>query len=290
MPEPAASGAILKLLRPNRSAVVLAWVLGIFLLMPVYAFAQPEAPGYQVERVERFTSATAGQVLTVTNPFGDVFARFGGYEGAVEARAVIQQFEAEGPRLVIVLEDTPRGPVLRVGTLSSDGKTLDLEPVKGQKKRADLVIFVPQGTRLEVTTLDGRVEARGLKSDLRVRTRAGGVSVRSVQGNLDLASEAGSILATPELEERSEVQRFTTGQGDISLILPQDGAFTVSASTTGWLSTDFSLEIERDPAEVTRRRGRGKNGAGRTQLEVTSQSGHLRLQVRPGGTAGGQLP
>lgn len=281
---------MLELLRPFRSFVALAGVLGTFLLGPGDAFAQPEAPGYQVERVERFASVAVGQVLTVTNPFGDVFARFGGYEGAVEARAVIQQFEAEGPRLVMVLEDTPRGPVVRVGALSSDGKTLDLEPVKGQKKRADLVIFVPQGAPLEVTTLDGRVEARGLKSDLRVRTRAGGVSVRSVQGNLDLASEAGSILATPELEKRTDVQRFTTGQGDISLILPQDGAFTVSASTTGWLSTDFSLAIERDPAEATRRRGRGKNGAGRTPLEVTSQSGHLRLQVRPGVPAGSQPP
>jgi Putative adhesin len=281
---------MLKLLRPVRSFVALAGVLGTFLLVPGDAFAQPESPGYQVERVERFVSVAAGQVLSVTNPFGDVSARFGGYEGAVEARAVIQQFEAEGPRLVMVIGDTSRGPVVRVGTLGADGKTLDLEPVKGQKKRADLVIFVPQGARLEVTTLEGRVEARGLKSDLRVRTRAGGVSVRSVQGNLDLASEAGSILATPELEARTEVQRFTTGQGDISLILPQDGAFTVSASTTGWLSTDFSLAIERDPADVTRRRGRGKNGAGRTQLEVTSQSGHLRLQVRPGVPAGSQPP
>lgn len=281
---------MLKLLRPLRSSVALAWVLGIFLLAPGQSFAQPEAPGHQVERVERFASVAAGQVVTVSNPFGDVFARFGGYEGAVEARAVIQQFDAEGPRLVMAIEETPRGPAVRVGTLGSDGKTLDLEPVKGQKKRADLVIFVPQGAPLEVTTLDGRVEARGLKSDLRVRTRAGGVSVRSVQGNLDLASEAGSILATPELEGRSEVQRFTTEQGDISLILPQDGAFTVRASTTGWLSTDFSLEIERDPAEGTRRRGRGEFGAGRTQLEVTSQSGHLRLQVRPGAPAGGQPP
>jgi DUF4097 and DUF4098 domain-containing protein YvlB len=281
---------MLEPLRPVRSFVALAGVLGTFLLVPGDAFAQPGAPGYQVERVERFASVAAGQVLTVTNPFGDVSARFGGYEGAVEARAVIQQFEAEGPRLVMALEDSPRGFVVRVGMLGADGKTLDLEPVKGQKKRADLVIFVPQGARLEVTTLEGRVEARGLKSDLRVRTRAGGVSVRSVQGNLDLASEAGSILATPELEGRTEVQRFTTVQGDIRLILPQDGAFTVSASTTGWLSTDFSLAIERDPADVTRRRGRGQNGAGRTQLEVTSQSGHLRLQVRPGVPAGSQPP
>ncbi|MDX1997345.1 MAG: DUF4097 family beta strand repeat-containing protein [Thermoanaerobaculia bacterium] len=264
--------------------------MGLLLLMPGQASAQPEVPGYRVERVERVASVAAGQGLTVRNPFGDVFVRFGGYEGAVEARAVIQQFEVEGPGLVMTLEDSPRGPVVRVGTLSADGKTLDLEPVKGQKKRADLVIFVPQGAPLEVTTLDGRVEARGLKSDLRVRTRAGGVSVRSVQGNLDLASETGSILATPELEKRTEVQRFTTEQGDISLILPQDGSFAVSASTTGWLSTDFSLEIERDPAEAARRRGRGKNGAGRTPLELTSQSGHLRLQVRPGVPAGSQTP
>jgi Putative adhesin len=271
---------------PVRSARLVATALwsGLALLVASAVAAQPSAPGFALERVERFAQLPPGGVLTVENSFGDVVLRFGGYAGVVEARATLQQFADEGAPLVLEVSEGPAGVQVRVGVRSATASALALEPTKGQKKRADLVLFVPQGARLAVTALDGRFEARGVRGDLKARTRGGAITVRGTRGDLDLESTSGAIVAVPESLGRTAVQRFASASGDVTLHLVEDGSFAVRAETAGWLSTDFSLSVERD---ADRKRGSARIGTGATPIHASSGSGHIRLVRRPSAALAG---
>ncbi len=241
----------------------------------------PATPGVEIERREQFATLAPGTTVFVSNEFGDVRARFGGYDGVVEVRAVLQQFASEGPNLEVELVPSAAGLRVTVGDRPAGAKILRTERQPGQKKRADLVLFVPKGVHLSVATTDGEIQARGLRSDLRARSLSGAIEARSIRGDLDLASASGAIFAAPESLDRRTVQRFASESGRITLRLPERGHFSCRAETRGWLSTDFTLAIESDPAEPAAKRALATIGKGTTPLEVHSGVGHVRLKRRP---------
>lgn len=241
----------------------------------------PAAPGVEIERSEQFSTVEPGTTVFVRNEFGDVRARFGGYEGVVEVRAVLQQFASEGPRLEVEVVAGAAGLQVSVGERPAGAKLLRTERQPGQKKRADLVLFVPKGVHLVVATTDGEIQARGLRGDLRARSLSGGIEARSIRGDLDLASVSGAIFAAPESLDRRTVQRFASESGNVTLRLAERGHFSCRATTRGWLSTDFTLAIEADPAAPAAKRGLATIGKGTTPLEVQSGVGHVRLKLRP---------
>jgi hypothetical protein len=153
--------------------------------------AQP-APsvGFELERVSWVGEVGDGQRITVRNPFGDVRARFGGYTGQVELLANVQHFADEGGRLELDTAAVPTGLVVTVGYRTDTG-ALALVRDPAQKKRVDLVIYVPEGATLSVSTDDGLIDMRGLRSDVRGRSVAGAIRVRKVDGTLDLSTSTG---------------------------------------------------------------------------------------------------
>lgn len=243
--------------------------------------SRAQAPAVEIERREQFSTLEPGATVFVSNEFGDVRARFGGYAGVVEVRAVLQQFASEAPRLEVEVVAGAAGLQVTVGDRPASPGVLRTERQPGQKKRADLVLFVPKGVHLAVATTDGKIQARGLRSDLRARSLSGAIEARSIRGDLDLASGSGAIFAAPESLDRSMVQRFASASGDITLRLAEQGHFTLRAATRGRLSTDFTLAIEDDPAEAAGKRALATIGKGTTPLEVQSRVGHLRLTRRP---------
>jgi len=243
------------------------------------ALAAP--PDLEIERREQLATVQPGSRVTVHNSFGDVRARFGGYAGVVEVRAVIQQFAAEGPALLVEVVEADGDLRVTVGERPDGAGDLRTERQPGQKKRADLVLFVPQGVNLATTTREGEIEIRGLEGDVMARSASGAIHARSIRGDLDLASDRGPIVAVPQSLDRRAVQRFASANGDITLHLDARGHFTCRLSTRGRLSTDFSLAVEDDPADAARKRALATVGKGTTTLEVTSRDGHVRLVRRP---------
>ena len=243
------------------------------------AIAAP--PELEIERREELAIVQPGSLVTVDNSFGDVRARFGGYTGQVEVRAAIQQFVAEGPRLQLEVVEVKGGLRVAVGERPDGAGGLRTERQPGQKKRADLVLFVPRGVNLATTTREGQIEIRGLEGDVTARSASGAIHARAIRGDLDLASDQGSIVAVPQSLDRRAVQRFASVSGDITLHLDPRGHYTCRLSTRGRLSTDFSLTVEDDPADARRRRALAKVGKGTMTLAVTSRDGHVRLVRRP---------
>lgn len=256
--------------------------LALLFLGALPASPQPPGlePGLEIERREHYVTVPAGTLVVLDNAFGDVRVRFGGYAGLVELRAVMQQFETEGPRLEV--ESRPEGDTLRltVGERAAPEAALSTARRPGQKKRADLVLFLPQGVDLRVTTTFGEIEMRGLKSQVAAKTESGTIHARKVGGDLELSTVDGAIVATLEDLGRLTPQRLSSERGDITLYLKERSHFTCRVATNGLLSTDFSLTVEPSP-EGTGKQALAKIGKGTTPVEAKTTEGHVRLVIKP---------
>ncbi len=258
--------------------------LGLALTTATVAVGQEALPtdqGFEMERATWTGTLADGDAVTVINPFGDVRARFGGYEGKVEVLAILQQFAGEGPRLALDGKITETGAEVRVGARDAQSGEWITARDPGQKKRADLVVFVPLGAPLRISTDHGLVEVKGVKSDVRASTASGEMVVRGIAGDLDLESGSGEVLVTLETREAGRQQRIVSGSGDVTVYLSEDSNLTLGAATSGLLSTDFSMDVDYDAERLPVRRGEAVIGKGTHHVTIRSDSGHLRLVRRP---------
>ncbi len=240
-----------------------------------------ENAGFEIERFSWLGSVEPGQTVTVRNDFGDVRARFGGYQGQVEVLATLQHFSAEGPALTVETRATESGVEVTAG-YRVDGTAEWLTHRRSEhKKRADVVVFVPRGAMLVASTDHGLLQVRGIQSDLKAKTVSGEIEIRKVAGDFDLATKSGSILALVGARGAGRRQSMVSASGDLTAVLSEDVNLTVRVATGGLISTDFSLRIEpgEDPRGV--KTGEAVIGKGTTELVLSSESGHLRLARQP---------
>lgn len=262
-------------------AVTVAACLTMGLASPPPAWAQQSAPGFEVERIPWVGSIEPGEDVTVLNRFGSIRARFGGYEGRVELLANLQHFAAEGPRLAVETTPVPGGLEIAVGFRASGDGGLVTERDPEQKKRADLVVFMPRGGTLSATTDHGLLEIKGMESDLRATSSSGKIQVREVGGNLDLTSDDGDILVVLEAESSDREQSIASSEGDLTVIFGDKASYDVTVATSGPISTDFSLDLDYRADRRPRKLGRAAIGKGATRLALSSAEGHIRLVRRP---------
>ncbi|MCP4899089.1 MAG: hypothetical protein GY906_19140, partial [bacterium] len=77
---------------------------------------EPTKPrDHQVRKMTWLGSVAEGGTFTVTNRFGDIRARFGGYEGKVEVIAMVQDFATEEPPLMLETAESKLGAEVTVG-------------------------------------------------------------------------------------------------------------------------------------------------------------------------------
>ena len=108
-----------------------------------------------------------GQAVRVMNLFGNVHARFGGYEGQVEILAAVQRLETDLPELQVRVSHSEQALDISVGTVDAADEKIET------RDRVDLVVFVPQGSPLDVRTEDGLIDAKKLKSEVVASSRTG---------------------------------------------------------------------------------------------------------------------
>jgi DUF4097 and DUF4098 domain-containing protein YvlB len=145
---------------------------------------------------------------------------------------------------------------------------------------ADMEVSVPTASSLELRTSNGRIEAANVAgsilaktsngaittrggNDLDLDTSNGPVSVNNASGTLVLRTSNGTldVLAARNALVSAQTsnaglsfngslfpgtQTFETSNGDLTLTLPGDSAFTIDGSTSnGSVRTDFPLELTR---------------------------------------------
>jgi len=255
-----------------------------FLALPAGAESPQVEESWQKNTYQWFEKIEPGGRVQVVNPYGNIYARFGGYENQVEILATIQRLEQELPELEVIfrhvegggLEVTvaPHAPAARDGAVSSPG-------AEETRDRVDLVLFVPQGAALHARTEADRIEVKGLEGDLIAESVKGDIWVRKVKGNVRAKSERGQISAMLETGVTAQPQQFSTVTGEIEVHLWEDANMNVTIDTSGEISTDFSMRIEHRRFEEPGKHAVAIVGDEGPQLSLFSKRGRVRLLRLP---------
>ncbi len=133
--------------------------------------------------------------------------------------------------------------------------------------------------RLTFNTGDGSVTVDGAQGDLELETGDGGVSIAGKLGTVRAHTGDGSITFRAESGTvMKDDWSITTGDGGVSLYLPEDFAAELDAHT-GDGSIHNELKITSAEGENGRRTVRGRLGAGGRLLKIRTGDGGIRLKV-----------
>jgi DUF4097 and DUF4098 domain-containing protein YvlB len=151
--------------------------------------------------------------------------------------------------------------------------------------------------RIDLHTGDGSIRANDVSGELTLNTGDGSVTVDRAEGRLSLETGDGGVNVAGKLTrlrlhtgDGSIVYRalpgsimaddweITTGDGGVSLYLPQDFDADVDAHTgDGTIRNDLSI-VTAAGGEVNRHTVRGKLGAGGKLLRIRTGDGSIRLR------------
>lgn len=218
-----------------------------------------------------------GAAISVVNPYGSVFMRFGGYEHQLDIRSTIQQPEGAA---TFTFAPAMRGGRFVVAPSLPDGVQL----AEGQ--RIDLVLYVPQGHALSVDAAIGDIECRGLRSDIDLKTGPGKIQVIGTQGTVQAQSDDGRIEVTLQDGAREgSVQRFISRTGSVTLNVSDKLDAEATLSTSHQIATDYSLTVRHlDGQEPNKTAiatvGEPKPGERSARIEIRSLVNEVRLQRR----------
>ena len=136
-------------------------------------------------------------------------------------------------------------------------------------------IRLPAGVRLVASTVNGGVEADGLRSDVEASTVNGDVSVETtglaqastVNGDIDATLGSGTL--TRDLE-------FSTVNGGIDIAAPAGlNADLDASSVNGDIDSDFEVRVR---GSMSRQSLRGTIGSGGQDLDLSTVNGRIRLR------------
>ena len=141
--------------------------------------------------------------------------------------------------------------------------------------QVDFVVRVPAGVRFSGHSVNGDVEADGLRADVRASTVNGNVDIRTT-GFAEASSVNGNITARLGTSRLMGDVEFETVNGSITLELPDGLNADFHASTVnGSIDTDFPVMIS---GRVSRRSMRGSIGDGGPELRLGTVNGSIRLR------------
>jgi DUF4097 and DUF4098 domain-containing protein YvlB len=141
--------------------------------------------------------------------------------------------------------------------------------------KVDFTVRVPAGVHASLHTVNGEVEANGLRSDVDAATVNGSVTV-STTGFAEASTVNGQIRASFGNANFRHAE-FTTVNGGITIEMPASVSAEVRAETlNGDIDSDFALSVT---GRFNRRRIVGTIGTGESNrtLYLKTVNGNLRL-------------
>jgi hypothetical protein len=220
---------------------------------------------------------TPGSTIRVDNPFGDTRLRHGGSESTLEVAAILQQLAIDGSRLELRVDIGEDEAVITVARINLDGEVTTEVP-RGDKARADLALMIPEGTTVAVRGGTGLVEARGVRTDVDLRTTSGTIRAASTRGAITAHSDRGAMEITLETGVTKKPQKLSSVTGSITVFTAADNDLDVTMKTSGTLTTDFTLNVDHRDNEEPNKTATAKIGRGGASLELTSKRGDLALR------------
>lgn len=159
--------------------------------------------------------------------------------------------------------------------------------------RARLLVSLPAGVRVDASSGNGEVTVERAGADVvassgngRVRVAGAGGPVRASSGNgdIDVSTAAGPVTASTgngRIEARMLALRedgdmhFSTGNGAVTVWLPDDFGGDVSVSGQRGFDTDFPIEVRSGDF---RSRISGRVGRGGRRVDISTGNGSVSLR------------
>lgn len=230
-------------------------------------------------RSEYSATLKEGVPVAVENPYGDVSARFGGFEHKVQVYAVLQ--EPAGAAHIELEPGTGGNGDYRISPHLPAGVTV----AAGQ--RVDLEVFVPEGHALSVRTEQGSIEVKSVHGDVHLASTTGDISLRGIKGVIQAETGDGQIDASLSTAPRKSSQRLTTRTGDINLAVDDRLDAELDMATSALFATEYSLKVTRQPGQEPNKRARTVIGDDAAKLFVESRRGQIRVSRRVSFTPAG---
>jgi len=270
----------LERMRVGRPGVLVLAAIAVLFTLSSAAESPQVKDSWTKNTYQWFEQIEPGGQVTVDNPYGNIYARFGGYENQVETLATVQRLETDLPELEVVFRHVDGGLEVTVAPAGAAEAQGAPEPRK-TRDRVDLVLFVPQGASLHARTEADRIEVKGLEGDLVAESEKGDIWVRKIKGNVQARTERGQISAMLETGVTAAPQKFSTVTGEIEVHLWEDADMNVTIATSGEISTDFSIRIEHHRFEEPGKHAVAVVGKGGPELSLYSKRGRVRLLRLP---------
>jgi putative adhesin len=146
--------------------------------------------------------------------------------------------------------------------------------VRDNDTRVDFTVQVPAGIGLAARTVNGSIDAQGLRGDTDATTVNGSVNL-STLGTARATTVNGSINASMGQAVWPSGAKFTTVNGEVTLRLPAATSAQVRVSTvSGGIHSDFPLQMSTEPGP---KHAEGVIGGGGQRLDVTTVNGEVNL-------------
>ena len=145
----------------------------------------------------------------------------------------------------------------------------------GSGGKVDYFVKIPTRAKIQVETVNGKLQVDGIEGQVRASTVNGSVHIFDVSGEVESSTVNGSIEATYLDVDTDGRHRFSTTNGSVTLRLPTDASGEFEARTVnGSIQTDFPLEIS---GKFGHRRLRGRLGEGNGTFDISTVNGSVKI-------------
>ena len=138
------------------------------------------------------------------------------------------------------------------------------------------VVRVPEGVRVDVSTVNGGLTVSGVTTDVRASTVNGSIDARSAGGPVRAKTVNGSINVSMGSMGSADDLEYETVNGSVTVELPSNfGAQLELSTVNGRVSTDFPITVS---GTLSPRRLRGTIGNGSTRFRASTVNGSVTLR------------
>jgi hypothetical protein len=245
-----------------------AWVA---LIWPLPALSAADADGWLLNQRTTVIDGVAGE-LRVTNTHGNIIVRVWS-EARVEVTESIQRHPDDPWRWRLATSETEGG--LRIAAVGSG--QIESAPAAWRKRRVDLSLFVPDACRLVVESRHGDITVKKAEAPVQATSVSGDVTLIT-SGSVAAASDHGAVVVHFQRTTWNGELVLETLTGPIDVTLPPDASLSAALSTSGRLTSDYSMDVAWAP-DTLRKVATITIGepAGRS-LRLTTQRGDLALR------------
>lgn len=250
-----------------------------------WAYVWGAEPGVEQERIERSFVVGNAPTLDIDAQVGNVTVR-PGYEGTIQVVAIKRASARSGlDSMEISFVERPGGLEIRVRL---SGPRLRL-----RNASVDLEIVAPPDTRFDLEADLADVDIRGFAGGASVVTRAGNVNLSDVAGPIDVSSDTGVVdiqaaVGPVQVDTKAGLVMYTgmpqgeccfeTDIGVIDITLPANPDLGVDAETG--LLGDVRVHCPVS-GQVTSRQVRGVIGSGEGgRIRASSSVGDIDITCR----------